>query len=244
MKRFLLAATAIAWSFATAQASDLPSRKAPPPPPPILYSPASVFSWTGFYVGASVGYGWMDKFNRAGPIGFGPGGRLVLADPHGGVVIGPQVGFNSQISSYFVAGVEADLQGSSAGGGVIGRRTPWLGTLRGRLGVTPFSPNLMVYATGGLALASMRIGPFPLPPGGTLSQGAVGWTVGGGLEYAFAGNWSAKLEYLYANVGANFSNPLAFGATVAQQRVSEHMVRVGLNYRFNAYGGAPILARY
>ena len=130
MKKFLLAATAIASSFAAAQAADLPSRKAPPP---IAYSPASVYSWTGFYVGASVGYGWMDKFNMAGPFGFGPVGAVALADPHGGVVIGPQIGFNYQISPMFVAGVEADWQATTIGGGVIGRRTPWLGTLRGRL---------------------------------------------------------------------------------------------------------------
>lgn len=241
MKKFLLAATMIASSFAAAHAADLPSRKAPPP---IAYSPASVYSWTGFYVGASVGYGWMDKFNTGGPVGFGPGGRIQLADPHGGVVIGPQVGFNYQISPMFVAGVEADWQGSTAGGGVIGRKTPWFATLRGRLGVTPFNPSLLVYATGGFAFGNMRIGPFPLPPGGTLSQTAAGWTVGGGLEYAFAGNWSAKVEYLYTNLGANFANPFVFGGAAAQQRVADHTVRVGLNYHFYSYGGAPVVARY
>ncbi len=242
MKKFLLAATVIASSFAAAEAADLPSRKMAPPP--IAYSPASAYSWTGFYVGASVGYGWMDKFNTAGPIGFGPGGKIALADPHGGVVIGPQVGFNYQISPMFVAGVEADWQGSTAGGGVIGRRTPWFATLRGRLGVTPFNPSLMVYATGGFAFGKLQIGPFPLPPGGTASQVATGWTIGGGLEYAFAGNWSAKLEYLFTNLGGNFANPLLLAGTTTSQRVHDHTIRVGVNYHFYSYGGAPVLARY
>lgn len=240
MKKLLLAATMLASTIGLAQAADLPSRKAPPP---IAYSPASVYSWTGFYIGASVGYGWMDKFNTAGPVGFGPGGRIALADPHGGVVIGPQVGFNYQISPMFVAGVEADWQGTTVGGGIIGRRTPWLGTLRGRLGVTPFSPSLMVYATGGFAFGDLRIGAYPFPPGGVFNQTATGWTVGGGLEYAFAGNLSAKLEYLYTDIGANFPNPFLFGGST-QQRVHDHIVRVGLNYHFNMFGGAPVMARY
>ncbi|MFO1167345.1 MAG: outer membrane protein [Rhodoblastus sp.] len=242
MKKFLLAATMVASSFAAAQAADLPSRKMAPPPA-VVYSPASVYSWTGFYVGASIGYGWMDNFNRAGSIGFGPGGKLQLESPHGGIVVGPQVGFNYQISPMFVAGVEADWQGSSVGGGVVGRRTPWFATLRGRLGVTPFNPSLMVYATGGFAFGDLRIGPFPLPPGGTISQVATGWTLGGGLEYAFAGNWSAKLEYLYTNIGANFANPFVFGAT-ASQRVREQTIRLGVNYHFYSTGSAPVLARY
>ena len=75
MKKFLLAATALVMSFGGAQAADLPSRKAPPP---MMYSPAPVYSWTGFYVGASIGYGWMDKFNTAGPFGFAPGGRIAV----------------------------------------------------------------------------------------------------------------------------------------------------------------------
>ena len=240
MKKFLLAATALVMSFGGAQAADLPSRKAPPP---MMYSPAPVYSWTGFYLGASIGYGWMDKFNTAGPFGFAPGGRIALADPHGGGVIGPQIGFNYQISPMFVAGVEADWQGTTVGGGVIGRRTPWLGTLRGRLGVTPFSPSLMVYATGGFAFGDLRIGAFPFPPGGSFSQTATGWTVGGGLEYAFANNLSAKLEYLYTDIGANFPIPFGFTGT-AQQRVHDHIVRIGLNYHFNSFGGAPVVARY
>ena len=166
MKKLLAAAALAATSVGAAQAADLPTRKAPPPPA-IAYSPASVYSWDGFYAGSSIGYGWMDKFNAGAPIAFVPGGFIALSDPHGGVVVGPQVGFNYQVSPMFVAGLEADWQGSSVGGGRIGRRTPWFATLRGRLGVTPFDPRLMVYATGGFAFGQLRIGDFPLPVGGT-----------------------------------------------------------------------------
>lgn len=230
MKRILLAATMLAGSVALAQAADLPSRKAPPP---VYTAPVPVMDWTGFYVGANLGYGWMNNFNTATV--FTPG----LANPHGGIVGGGQVGFNYQISPWLVAGLETDFQGTGIGGGNVARHTPWIGTVRGRIGFTPFSPKLMVYATGGFAYGRMSIGPFPF--GQTFSTLGTGWTAGGGLEYALTPNWSVKAEYLFANLSGNFPTGPFF--TSQKESVGDHIVRVGVNYRFG-WGGAPVVAKY
>lgn len=239
MKKILISAALLASALTAANAADLPPRHAPPPPP-VMYSPASAFSWTGFYAGASLGYGWMDKFNRGASVAVTAFGPVQLADPHGGVVAGPQVGFNYQVSPMFVVGVEGDVQVTTIGGGVVARRTPIVGTLRGRLGVTPFNPSTMVYITGGAAFASLDIGPSPTGAP-KVSHIGKGWAVGGGVEYAINDAWSTKLEYLYTNLGADFLT--APGVTTAQ-RVSTHMIRIGLNHRFNSFGGAPATVRY
>ncbi|HMN72032.1 MAG TPA: porin family protein [Rhodoblastus sp.] len=233
MKKLLLAATCFsAVMGGAAFAADLPSRKAPPP---IYTSPAPVFSWTGFYIGANVGYGWMDAFNKG--VVFAPGG---LADPHGGIVGGGQIGYNYQFSPMFVAGLETDFQGSGVGGGITARKTPWFGTVRARLGVTPFAAPVMLYATGGFAYGRLNIGPF-FPTGVSFGKVATGWTAGAGVEYAFTPNWSAKVEYLFTNLGANY--PVGVFGSDVQQRVHDHLVRVGLNYRFG-WGASPVVAKY
>ncbi|MFT4095682.1 MAG: porin family protein [Rhodoblastus sp.] len=232
MKKLLLAATCFSTVLSgAALAADLPSRKAPP----AVYAPVPVFSWTGFYVGANVGYGWMDAFNKG--VVFAPFG---LADPHGGIVGGAQIGYNWQVSPMFVVGVETDFQGSSVGGGITARKTPWFGTVRGRLGVTPFGAPVMLYATGGFAYGRLNIGPN-FPTGVSVGKVATGWTAGAGVEYAFTPNWSVKGEYLFTNIGANY--PLGVFGSDITQRVHDHTVRVGLNYRFG-WGGGPVVAKY
>lgn len=232
MRKFLVAAACLSATFTAAQAADLPLRKAPPP---VYTQPVPVMNWTGFYVGANVGYGWMDRFNKN--IVFAPGG---VADPHGGIVGGAQIGYNYQISPLFVAGIETDFQGTGIGGGIPARKTPWFGTVRARLGVTPFAAPVMLYATGGFAYGRLNIGPF-FPTGVSFGKVATGWTVGGGMEYAFSPNWSTKVEYLFTDLGANY--PVGPFQTGVAQRVHDHVVRVGLNYRFGGYT-APVVARY
>lgn len=84
----------------------------------------------------------------------------------------------------------------------------------------------------------------------TGSNTAIGYTVGAGVEYAFLNNWSIKGEYLFADLGANrrtFIAPTGSGVIIDARRGQFHMVRVGLNYRFNwgGYGAAaPVVARY
>jgi outer membrane immunogenic protein len=205
MKRPLGALVAFGAICIGAQAADLPSKK---PAPTYLVAPAP--AWSGFYVGVNVG-------GAAGNRGTG------------GVIGGGQFGYNYQVLPLFVAGLEADIQGSSMGaragssafgpplGGGGSQSVDWFGTVRGRLGTTAINPTLLVYGTGGLAY------------GGSSGAGT-GWTGGGGVEWAFASNWSAKVEYLYVNL----SQDADFGPRRGGDQ-GFHVVRAGLNYRFDPY---------
>ncbi|MEF3365156.1 outer membrane beta-barrel protein [Methylocystis sp. 9N] len=246
MKKIALGFAAALLSAASAGAADLPSRKAPPlPPPPPL------FSWTGVYVGANIGGGWLDRYNVAGwsntwnGFGWWPVYALNGNNTGSGVVGGGQIGYNYQVSPLFVVGIETDIQGTSIGGGNGGgwwgsatRSVSWFGTVRGRLGVSLFKPELLFYGTGGFAYGDVKLN---LPIFNGFRQTATGWTVGGGAEYAFLQNWSAKVEYLYTNLGATYS-----GAPSAQHRVHMHTVRAGLNWRLGWLSAppAPVLAKY
>jgi outer membrane immunogenic protein len=162
---------------------------------------------------------------------------------------------------------------------IVGQRQiDYIGTARGRLGYVAM-PTLLVYATGGLAYggvsASASIvqgnndctipvgGPGCLPAlafaNGSASSTRVGWTAGGGVEWMFMPNWSAKIEYLYYDLGAyNFVlGPLVTGggtigagpvtAVVASQastRLNGNIVRAGVNYHFNWGAPAPVLAKF
>ena len=166
MKRhfFVFGAGAILASLgAFAQAADLPSKKAPPlPPPPPL------FSWTGVYVGANLGGSFGDRTGS-------------------GVSGGGEIGYNYQLSPLFVLGAEADIQGSSLN--LPNRSLDYFGTVRGRVGVTPLDPRLLVYGTGGFAYAQIRYSSSP-----SLTDNRTGYAAGGGVEWAFLPNWSAKAE--------------------------------------------------
>src|SRR5215211_1928236 len=181
MKKILLASVALLGFAGAASAADLPVRAAPPAP---IIAAVPVFTWTGFYVGVNAGYGWNTNddfiFNDV---------RYDLGDD-GGFVGGAQAGYNYQIGS-FVVGLEGDIQYADFGGddvvlsdGSVAdfNNSDWFGTVRARAGVA--FDRALIYATGGFAFA----------------DDATGWTVGGGLEYAFTNNLSAKIEGLYVNL--------------------------------------------
>ncbi|PWB80149.1 MAG: porin [Methylocystaceae bacterium] len=232
MKKVFLASIA-ALTASASFAADLPSRKGPPP---VLVPPPPPLLWTGFYVGGNIGGGWLDSYNR-----FGWTGPTWDGGSKSGVVGGGQVGYNHQLSPLFVVGVETDFQGTGIGGkhswvGVT-RSVDWFGTLRGRIGVSVLSPQLLVYGTGGFAYGDIGLNYGWL---GSLRQTGTGWTVGGGVEWAFLPHWSAKAEYLFTNIGA-----IEWGSVFAgPQRVHVHTARAGVNYHFDWAQPAPILARY
>lgn len=184
---------------------------------------------------------------------------------------GIQLGHNWQSGTY-VFGLEADVQASGQRGSVticdtvgcpVGTgianatvKLPWFATFRGRLGFTPAN-RWLLYVTGGLAVAETDVDGSGGPVGGAATIVAsnhpvrAGYTVGGGVETAFADNWSLKLEYLfmdYGNVGASGSSAPVTVATFNGPRietitittntatlsthVTDNIVRLGLNYRF------------
>jgi outer membrane immunogenic protein len=130
-----------------------------------------------------------------------------------------------------------------------------LGTLRARLGFIPWDSHLLVYATGGLAYGHvesstsysqmgclMFICRSPTGAAGSASGEQVGWSAGGGLEYAFARNWSLKTEYLHYDLGSvsyalspstfTFGTHSAITNTTATAKFTGDIVRAGVNYRF------------
>jgi outer membrane immunogenic protein len=188
----------------------------PPSPPP--------WSWTGFYVGGNVGYGWGSSnttVSFSDPTGLLSSNQSRI--PLDGVLGGGQIGYNWQ-SSNWVWGLEADFQGtgqrgsqtfvcpsSACGTGPItdslGQKLDWFGTARARIGVTTM-PEYLWYVTGGVAYGDIRTGETIVstgPPSQTASLGfntvKTGWTVGGGVEGHISGNWTWKVEYLFMDLG-------------------------------------------
>ena len=229
MKSFALAASVIAFSAANASAADMAVKARP------MVAPMPVYSWSGCYVGGNVGGGWGERAGNRETINSGNGtlnaGTGVPVGPDtrsSGVIGGAQVGCNYQ-ASLLVVGVEADIQGSDIHGGAAvffpspnggitdatnflgSERINWLGTARVRLGIAP-ATNFLVYATGGFAFggvsSSASLVLTPAIDGnyaGSISETRSGWTAGVGGEYAFANNWSVKLEYLFVDLGTKFS---------------------------------------
>jgi outer membrane immunogenic protein len=131
----------------------------------------------------------------------------------------------------------------------MSQKIEWFGTVRARAGAL-VDPKVLVYATGGLAYgevkASEAIGVVPAVFSSTSTN--IGWTVGVGVEGALGGKWTAKLEYLYVDLGKVSGNYLtslaAFGGgflnSSNSSRVTDNVLRVGVNYKF----GGSVAARY
>ena len=205
MQKLLLAAAAAATVSVTAQAADLGRRSTPYYGPP----PAQLFNWTGFYVGGNAGYGW---------------GSALGTDPSG-YLIGLQAGYNFHYASGLLAGVESDIAISgidgSTGGATFG--LDYLGTIRGRLGYA--MDRYMLYGTAGLAYGrgDVSIG------GLSNEQTHFGWTIGAGVEAMIAPNITARLEYLYADLGRE-----TYTTVLGPTRVGldANILRTALNYKF------------
>jgi outer membrane immunogenic protein len=211
---FAAAIAAALTASSAAYAADMPAKTYAP------VTPMPVMSWTGFYAGLNVGYGWAD-------VGISGSSNNLT-----GVLGGGQVGYNWQ-SGAIVFGLEADIQASgqkrsdTVGIFTIDQKLPWFATLRGRIGYAP-GPWLF-YATGGAAWVNYKLSVSAL--GTTISDDATktAWTVGLGAEWMFMPRWSAKLEYLYMDTGD--TSVTLFGTTFTG-RAKDNLVRVGVNYHF------------
>jgi len=232
MKNTAIGAVITALIGTPALAADM-AVKAPPPPV------AAAFSWTGLYIGGEGGgaSGSSVQFFTTAP-----GGTINRYDIFGaeGGVTG---GFNWQFSPQLVAGIEGDFSwGPITGGGgttasyncgsICSTTVNDFGTLRGRVGYA-FGSNVLVYGTGGWAQARIT----PDLDGFTQANTRSGWTAGGGVEYAFNRNWSAKVEYLFLDfsnfVWTNATNALlACTGLNCSTDAKLNIIRVGVNYRF------------
>ena len=222
MKRFTLVGACVL-TFAMASpsfAADMPGRY----PAPLDTAPA--FSWAGLYVGLNAGYGW-GKADWSSSLGTG-------SSSPGGSLLGGTVGFNMQTGA-FVYGVEGDVDaswmrdssstGAACGVAGCGVQTSWFGTARGRVGYA--FDRALFYVTAGGAFADVQMS----TGGTTATANRAGWTAGLGLEYALLGPWSAKVDYLYADLGSAGCGTSVCGVdTTASFKTS--IIRLGVNYRF------------
>jgi outer membrane immunogenic protein len=237
MKKILLGAAALAAFAGQAFAADMPARTYSKAPPPYT-APAVVYNWTGFYIGGHVGGAFTDGRNL-----FGSDARFL-----GGV----QGGFDYQFAPNWVVGAEAQYSwlggGNNSGvlfpgGTLVTGKSDQLGSVTGRVGYT-WGPALL-YAKGGYAWrnnnnigVSVGGAPAAFTTDGNRRDG---YTVGAGLEYMFAPNWSAKAEYQYYNFGNTTFTSGPADVVGTRFRDDEHTVKVGVNYRFG--WGGPV-AKY
>lgn len=205
-----------------AQAADMPVKA------PVAPGYAAPFNWTGFYIGAHVGAGWSTKeWSEVG---------VVFANYNlNGFLGGGQIGYNWQ-SGWAVFGVEADASGTDIKGSLnelgLDSKIDALGTITARFGGTV--DHALVYVKGGGAWAHDKHDIEGL----SASETIWGWTIGSGVEYAFALNWSGKVEYNFLDLGKHtftFENGLQ-----EDIRQTVHTVKFGINYRF----GGPLASRY
>jgi outer membrane immunogenic protein len=252
---------AVSGSFA----ADMPARMPVKAPPPVVTAP----SWAGPYVGVFGGYGW-GRADATAPFDANTGffynftGTPYRADIEG-FFGGGTLGIN-WLSGRLVFGLEGELgylglKGSAIDPNGFAFGTPdtvtrfksgVYGGAYGRLGVA--AGNALFYGKGGVAFLKSQastIDPCIAPPAScgtgmlsmTGSKTLVGWSAGGGIEWMFGPQWSAKAEYAYFDFGEiDTGGPSNAPGEFYRQSidVTVHTAKVGINYRW----GAPVVARY
>ncbi|MCG6205309.1 outer membrane beta-barrel protein [Rhodopseudomonas sp. HC1] len=204
-------------------------------------------NWAGMYIGANFG-GALGR--NATTASIGPFNEQFSLSPDG-YVGGGQIGYNWQAASW-VFGLEADFQGSTQKDDrtavlnstvLYNQKLPWFGTARGRIGYTV--GTTLFYATGGYAYGNVKTNIVTPISNETFNRTRSGYAVGAGIETPFSlfgllgPNWTSKSEYLYVDLGST-TDAFAGGLAVNTSKVTEHMLRTGINYHFNQ----PVVAKY
>ena len=266
------AALALAMLSTTAFAADLPARRAPPAFVPVQPAFSWTGAYIGAQIGYE--FGKDDNFARSNVTGAGVaayGGRPegVIGGAHigynfstqsipffgnafGSLVTGTN-GFGIGAFGFgtpgAVIGLEGDVDGTSARqnyllGGIATRyKEDIQGSVRGRVGVAV--DRVLFYATGGVAFAGISNRYATALATQTFDRTRVGYTVGGGVEYAFEGPYSFRVEYRYTDFG-NYSDTLgvATGNVNVRHRDTDQRVQAGFSYKFNTAVPVPVVARY
>jgi outer membrane immunogenic protein len=214
----------LAIAGSVAHAADMPQRPLPMPRAPVF---VPFFSWNGFYMGINAGYGFGDSRWTNTVTGVTTGDFNV-----DGFMIGGTAGYNMQFGSA-VFGIEGDIAWSDVKGSVLTAcglacetKNSWFGTIRGRLGYA--LDRFLPYVTAGGAFGDVQMSGSGIT---AYTENKFGWTVGAGIEYAFMINWTAKLEYLYADLGT-VQCPATNCIAPIDATFKLNIVRAGLNYKF------------
>ncbi len=264
-----------------AAAADLPTGYRPP-----AAALAPVSTWTGFYIGGNLGSGFDRGKSGISATTTDPtlapalaallaaGSYPGLLSPSGkGVIGGGQVGYNWQLATQALIGLEADFQGSGIKGSAdqimspvfdmtttdVSKSIEWFGTVRGRVGYL-VAPQWLLYATGGFAYGQTKtsfsttdltVGCVPGPGGTLCGAGAssnlrTGWTAGGGVEAQLTPNWSIKGEYLYVDLGASTSSiPMStIPAIVFSMSTAFREQIARVGFNYRFDWGGPVVSRY
>jgi outer membrane immunogenic protein len=263
MKRYLLGAVGLAVlsSAAPVVAADLPARTYTKAPPIVA---AAIYDWSGFYIGANGGWGTSRKCWDITPLGQGVAPTLPNI-PEGchnanGGTAGGQIGYRWQ-SAAWVFGLEAqgnwaDFKGSNLSIATAlstnNSKIDAFGLFTGQIGYA--WDNALLYVKGGAAVTADKYTGFV--PGTAISidsgrETRWGGTIGVGIEYGFAPNWSAALEYDHLFMGGRNVTFTSTGFVAAAgpagtfsriDRIGQNvdLITARINYRF----GGPVVAKY
>jgi len=236
----------------------------------VLSSSTNRFNMDGVIGGGQVGYNWQVDPKwvlglEADIQGSGQRGNTPFSCSGGTAGATTQAGLSGPCGTGHLGDTAPFNVVAFPVAGNLGQKLEWFGTFRGRVGVTA-TPTFLFYVTGGLAYGELKTSETISGVNITGTQGTntststavaaafgnsstrAGWTVGAGIEGVIGGNWTAKLEYLYidlGNVSGTFITPVvapsgAFLVTSYSSHVTDNILRLGVNYRF----GAPVVARY
>lgn len=268
MKKILLSSVAAMAFAGPALAADMAPRMYTKAAPVV----APIYNWSGVYAGIHAGYTFGDRtgVDTIGLVAVPNGANVASGARPGSVGVdrdgfigGGQIGYNWQSNSPWVWGLEADISYTdvrssttavTSVGGVVRNNTfdsrmNYFGTVRGRLGYA--WDRTLLYATGGFAYGEVEngvslFGPNPaaaLQFVGSNRTTKTGYTVGGGIEHAWSGNWTVKAEYLYYDLGStdvaslNVPTFTTGGPGYSSNFKNDgHIVRAGLNYKFGGMG--------
>ena len=216
---------------------------------------ASIFNnTTGALLGTSTGRFDMNGWVAGGQIGYNwQADRWVLGVEADGQATGQKGSILFNCPGVICSTNTAIPVGNAPVNATLENKLDWFATFRGRAGYT-FTPTVLGYVTGGLAVGGVNgngaitgFNGLGVPVAATFSNDdtQVGWTVGAGLEASLGGNWTGKIEYLYLDLGRFRSTAVLLGnvppiRAESSSRITDNIVRAGINYRF----GGPVVARY
>jgi outer membrane immunogenic protein len=210
----------------------------------------------GWVFGGQVGYNW--QYGKSWV--FGLEADIDATGQDGTALFGPVTTVVVTAPPPFNALVLPTRTTTTTATGSLEEKLPWLSTFRGRIGVLP-TDRVLLYITGGLAVGEVKSTAgasvttttaltFGTPPGPATvaalagsSSTRAGWTLGAGVEGVISGNWTARLEYLYVDLGTvnnTFAGTAPFAPIVTSAHVTDNILRAGFNYRF----GGPVVAKY
>lgn len=211
VKQYFGVAIALGFLTAPAFAADLPPVTTEPPAP--AYT-APAFSWAGPYAGIHLGYGFASKFENDGGISL---------DGASGLFGGIQAGYNFTYDP-FVFGIEGEMSYANItdSDATVDAKIDWKGSITPRIGYA--FDRFLPYIKGGFAFGNAEItdGAF------SESKTHVGWTLGTGMEYAITPNFTAKIEYMYTDLGSetyDVGTPISAGFKGSD-------IKLGINYKF------------